>query len=277
MVKHPVPLSSMIVVVALGFITLIGISLFSPAIVINVAEEPGFEFKQKEKPSANKNIPVLLYHNIDGIGPFSISSKKLREQFRYIKNQGVTVISFQDLIELQKTNSTPDRKYAVISFDDGYLSSYSKLLPIAQEFDYPIVLFVYTDFIYDNAKNKMTWERLRELEKSGFDIECHTISHQDLARLSDSTDMEKRRDLFKELIVAREILELNLGKKINYIAYPYGSYNLKLLDATRLAGYAGAASTDYGANKSYNQNYLLKRHHIKSDYTLKNIEKILSM
>jgi len=231
--------------------------------------------KKDEIKSRLLSIPILLYHNIDGKGPFSIDLDIMRKHFQLLRTNNVRVIKLSELIERLEDPSPFDEKTVVISFDDGYFSMHTKLLPLVKEFGYPVTLFVYTDIIFNRAENSLTWKHLQEMEKAGIEVECHSISHSDLNMISKLETPENKKKLFEEIYLSKRIMELYLKKKIKYFAFPYGRYNLNLVEMCRRSGYRRVFSTDYGTNIITRNNYCLRRRHIKSDYSLEYIESLI--
>jgi len=56
--------------------------------------------------------------------------------------------------------------------------------------------------------------------------------------------------LIFELKGSKEILERKLGKKIKYLAYPFGSYNKTVEKCALSLGYKGLFTVDPGLNDS---------------------------
>ncbi len=232
--------------------------------------------KDKETRSRLLSIPILLYHNIDGKGPFSIDADTLREHFQLIRDRGMRVIPLRELIHKLEHPAPYREKVIAISFDDGYGSMYTKLLPLVQEFGYPVTLFVYSDNITLKSAKNLTWKRLRIMDRAGIDIQAHSITHCDLTQLSKKkSDPVARKRLFEEIYLSKKILELYMNKNIDLYAYPYGKYDLNIIDMTAKAGYRRAFSTDYGSNIITRDNFCLRRQHIKSSYTLSYIENLI--
>ena len=238
---------------------------------------PGFSVKKRNEYQAIDAVPILLYHDIDGNGPYSISQKMLRHHFEFFRLNNINVISLKELIDLQKKGLHPDRKSVAITVDDGYISAYTKILPLVREFNYPVTLFIYTDFIFEKSEKHMTWKMLKEMEKSGFDIQSHTVSHADLVKLASKGDKESLEKIKYELKQSKKIIEDKLDKRITLLAFPYGYYSPVLLDMARDAGYLKTFSTDYGANIALHSNYCYRRHHIKRDYNDAHLKKIVQM
>ncbi|HPN12112.1 MAG TPA: polysaccharide deacetylase family protein [Spirochaetota bacterium] len=231
--------------------------------------------KNRETATRLLAIPVLLYHNIDGKGPFSIDAATLREHFQLIRDRGIRVIPLRELIH-RLENPVPYReKVIVITFDDGYGSMSSKLLPLVKEFGYPVTLFVYVDMISLRSSKNLTWKKLRGMDRQGIDIQAHSMSHKDLVKLSKSKDPGDRRSLYEELYLSKRVQELYLNKNIDYYAFPFGRYDLTIIDLAANSGYRRVFSTDYGSNIITRDNYCLRRQHIKSSYSLNYIDNII--
>ena len=231
-----------------------------------------WEVRKKEARSRLLASPVLLYHNIDGRGAFSISLDTLRAHFELFSRNSVRVISFREYFKRLGDPRPFSGKVMIISFDDGFLSMYTKLLPLVREFRYPVTLFVYVDNVYHRARKNITWSQLRTMDREGVSIESHTISHADLTRLTARNTPESRRRLFEEMYCSKRILELYLHRKIRYLAFPYGRYNLEVIELSRYAGYERVLSTDYGPNIVTRNNYCIRRQHIKNSYPLEKIK-----
>ena len=219
-------------------------------------------------------VPIILYHNIDGKGPYSIPFDKLKRQFNLLKKNDIKVISLK-MLESHLNEHNPFREKVVsITFDDGYYSMYTKLMPLARSFGYPITLFVYVDAVVHKGAKSLTWNMLSIMEKNFIDIQSHSQSHQDLVKLYKQGTVESRYTLYREIYLSKRILELYLNKTIDYFAFPYGSYSIELTELCRDAGYKRVFSTDYGPNIITRDNYCLKRHHVKNSYPN---EKVLSL
>jgi peptidoglycan/xylan/chitin deacetylase (PgdA/CDA1 family) len=240
-----------------------------------IGKEIQWEEKKKESKSRLTTVPILLYHDIDGKGIYSLTKEGLRIHFQFIKDNNLKVIKLSELIKRLEKPAPFNDKVIVISFDDGFLSMYTKLLPLVKEFGYPITLFVYTDNIFTEANNNITWSKLKKIEEAGIDIECHSMSHSDLEELSAGKSELIQKKLFQEIYLSKRIIELYLDKTVDYFAFPYGRYNLKLIDFCRFSGYKRVFSTAYRSNIITRDNYCLGRGHIKNNYSINFIEEII--
>ena len=236
---------------------------------------PGWIYKEVEIKSRLLSLPIILYHNIDGNGEFSIDYEALKSHFFFFKDRKIKVIPLDQLIQKLENPGPFIENALVITFDDGFYSMHSKLQTLAKEFKYPVTLFVYADFIKPAGSGILTWNLLRAMDSEGIDIQCHSISHLDLTKFSQKDDIESKKMLFDEIYLSKRIIELYLRKKISYFAFPFGRYDLKTVDLAVNAGYRRVFSTDYGHNIITRDNFCLRRHHVKKAYSLDYIEKII--
>lgn len=84
----------------------------------------------------------------------------------------------------------------------------------------------------------MSVEQLKKLgENKLFTIEAHSATHAALA-------FHDKNYQDKELVENKFFLENILNKKIEILAYPYGSYNTNTINAAIDAGFTSAFTTD---------------------------------
>ena len=234
-----------------------------------------FESKKNAIRSRLLESPILLYHNIDGEGSYSIDSDTLRTQFQILRDENISVIPLAELVSRIENPSAFDKKVVVITFDDGYPSMYTKLLPIANEFKYPITLFVYTDFIHTRGEQPLGWKNLIEMDHGFIDIQSHSVSHTALAKISSQNGIDNGKKLFEEIYMSKRLLETYLEKEISFFSFPYGEYNQELMELCAKAGYRRVFSTDYGPNIITTDNFCLRRHHIKRDCSVELFKNII--
>ena len=93
--------------------------------------------------------------------------------------------------------------------------------------------FDYKDLIFD-------FDQLADLSKNNLiEIGSHTLTHAKLTSLNND-------EIFKELSVSKKIIEEKIKKKVNFLAYPYGSTNEvndKIIKIAEQVGYQMAFST----------------------------------
>jgi len=131
----------------------------------------------------------------------------------------------------------------LLCFDDGYECTFSDAFPILDRFGFKSMIFVPSGFIgKDNDWDHhllgrrfkhLNAEQLKILIKSGWVIGSHTITHRALTNL---TENEIRRELSESKTQLEDMFEI----PVNWISYPFGRYNKKIIEISREIGYRGA-------------------------------------
>lgn len=148
----------------------------------------------------------------------------------------------------------------MLTFDDGAMNNYEHAYPVLSQLGCTATFFVSTDYIggwsdWRGDKRKfriMGIDELKALREGGFEIGSHARQHVDLTSLSED-------DLDSQLRESRERLATILADDVPSLAYPYGLFNLKVVEATERAGYKCACSVIRGANQDADHPFALKR------------------
>jgi peptidoglycan/xylan/chitin deacetylase (PgdA/CDA1 family) len=209
-------------------------------------------------------VPVLCYHHFGMAcdSPLCMPADVFENQMQYLADNGFRVISLTRLYEfLQYRKSIPD-KAVVITIDDGYRSVYEIAYPILKRYGFPATLFIYTDFV-GKSSSAVTWKQLREMKAADFEIGSHTLSHCDLAkkREGEETPVYETR-IQQELVLSKQILDEQLEQDTIYFAFPYSSYNQRVLAICDQVGYRLALTVQRGGNPFFSDPMLLKRNQI---------------
>ncbi|WP_253200460.1 polysaccharide deacetylase family protein [Clostridium sp. CF012] len=185
----------------------------------------------------NKGIPVLMYHAIgyEKGNTARIPKEKFKAQMKYLKDNGYSTLTLDEAYDFFKTNKPVPQKSVVLTFDDGYVDNFLEALPILKEFGFKATYFIITNVV-DKSPGYMSLEQLKAMQANKMDIQSHTAKHEHLAKLS----YEEQVKTLKE---SKAFLEKSLGKKVQYIAYPYGEYSKETLTAVKKAGYTMAFTT----------------------------------
>jgi peptidoglycan/xylan/chitin deacetylase (PgdA/CDA1 family)/UDP-N-acetylglucosamine:LPS N-acetylglucosamine transferase len=206
----------------------------------------------------SKPFPILMYHKVpdaDINSPHKIfvSKDKFRKQLRFFKWRGFTSITFKDY--LAYSDGTIHAKHfpkkpLIISFDDGYLSSFENALPLCQKYNFKGVLFLLGDFglthnNWDKAEQYephnllMNNDHKKAFVAAGWEIGAHTMTHPNL---TEQTALE----IEHELISSKNNLEKELNIDVISFAYPFGYYNDRVKDLVKSAGFSYGIATDTG-------------------------------
>jgi peptidoglycan/xylan/chitin deacetylase (PgdA/CDA1 family) len=147
----------------------------------------------------------------------------------------VDVPRFEAVLAAISATASPAR--FVVTFDDGNHSDHAIALPRLKALGIPGLFFVLTGRM--GKPGSLAGSHLRELLDAGMAIGSHGADHRDWTRLSE-------RDLEAEVAGSRRLLQDVTGTFVEACAIPFGSYNHRVLDAVRRAGYLCAYTSDRG-------------------------------
>lgn len=222
----------------------------------------------KRDPSVPYSVPegvsVLMYHMIGNQqGNAAIMTEaNLRIQMNYLRDHGYHPITMQELYDYVTKGAPLPEKPVCITFDDGYLDSYTIVYPLMKEYGYPWTLFLITDDV-GKPYNRMTWDQLKEMADSHtVTIANHTLSHPKLHNLATAKEKEK------EIVEANQALKYHLEIDNPWLAYPYGDYDDEVVAIAKKAGIKMAVTTDAGRVHVGSYPYELKRVYIGNDISL---------
>jgi len=185
-------------------------------------------FYKKKKSSI---LVILQYHSV---------SRNKRDKFssqmrRLIRHS--TPVHADFLEQLNK-----GKKYSSVTFDDGFQNVLKNALPELYKLKIPATLFIPTGYLgqrqgwidqkghedYDeliiNAK------QLSNLPEELIMIGSHCVTHKDLTIL-------KKSEIEEELIKSKNDLENVINRKVDLVAFPFGSYNEEVIHLAKKVGY----------------------------------------
>ena len=180
--------------------------------------------------SATRAVPVLNYHQINDRDENSLTvhTDEFDEQMKYLSDNGYHTITPEEMMDAWENGTPLPEKPVILTFDDGYVDNYKTAYPILEKYNLKGTIFLISDFI-GTYPNYMTWAQVDEMQQSGLiDFESHTLSHPELDKIPAD-------QVWHQLDSSKKALEWRLGKPINFIAYPCGSYDEELERMTKPA------------------------------------------
>lgn len=164
---------------------------------------------------------ILAYHGIGDNDKFlEVSESAFKQQINYLKDKGFIFLHINDLLTFKK-------KAISLVFDDG-LSSIIKVEGFLKEKQIKFGVSLTSDKLEDNNNDYLKVKDLLRFDKCEF--YSHGKTHCDLINISKSK-------LQEELIISKQIIEEKIGQKINTFVYPFGKYNISIVEAVKDSGY----------------------------------------
>ena len=202
----------------------------------------------QQRPAVSVNASILLYHRFGPIvhDEMTVRTTTFRSHLDYLKQHGYQIVPLRTVIaHLLGKGPAPPPHSVVITVDDGHASVFTEMLPLVQEYHFPVTLFIYPSAI-SNASYAMKWDQLATLARTGlFDIQSHTYWHPNFKT-------ERKRlspEAFQSFVTMqftkpRAVLKSKLGVDADMLAWPFGIYDDELIAKAREAGYVAAFTLD---------------------------------
>lgn len=216
--------------------------------------------------SKTVRVPVLNYHCIDnnifGVKDMFVSVENFEKQMKFLKSKGYNTITFEDL---GRIGSIKLKRPIMITFDDGYKDNYTNAYPILKKYKLRATIFLITSML--GRKNYLNAEELHKMADV-MDIESHTVHHKYLTRLTDE-------EIEYEVKNSQAYLEKLLNKNITALAYPYGSYDGKVISVIKKY-YKYGLATGYGRLHGIRErNYEIKRIGISNRTDIRSFKRLI--
>jgi peptidoglycan/xylan/chitin deacetylase (PgdA/CDA1 family) len=210
-------------------------------------------------------VPILYYHQVaEGVSPKQgVSPLSFKAQIDYLQKKRCHTIGFEDLANHLRTGHPLPPRPVIISFDDGYLNTFTCAYPILKKAGFKATTFVVSGFIggetcWEGAGKHfvplMTRENILIMSADGFDFGGHTRTHKNLASIS-------LAEAKREIESGKNDLEDLLQKPIHSFAYPYGNFNDQIIALVKECGFMAARIVH--TDNTHRQEDLLKLRCVK--------------
>jgi biofilm PGA synthesis lipoprotein PgaB len=249
-------------------------------------------------------LHVLAYHDVrDDVVPdvdsdqYAISTANLIAHFQWLREHGFTPVSVEQIVQARAGGPALPANPVLLTFDDGFRSLYTHVLPLLEIFDYPALAAIVTGWIETDpdvtqAGRKLTradfltWDEVRALAASGR-IELASHSHdfhrgipgnpqgneqpaavtRAYASHGYEDDATYRERVHADLAASVRALARETGRSPRAIAWPYGAHNATLMAAAHELGLTLTLTLADGRNELSTATPKIKlgRHLVRGD------------
>lgn len=184
---------------------------------------------RKEKPRL-----IIYYHGVR-----NTERNGFERQISYLARR-CRVLS---LTELVRTSNYGREALVAITFDDGFVSAAENGWPVLKKYGLKAAMFIPIGNLgqrpqwfvgdpwgHDRSELVIGRELAAKLDREGFEMLSHTVSHAVLTELGAD-------HLEVELVQSRQKLEEIVGHEVAIVSYPLGKYNEKVVAVSKQAGY----------------------------------------
>jgi peptidoglycan/xylan/chitin deacetylase (PgdA/CDA1 family) len=202
-----------------------------------------------------------MYHVI-GVAPTGapnpdlyVTPEEFVAQMRYLSKHGYHAVTLQEVYDFWHNGGTLPNKPIVISFDDGSKPHFTIVAPLLNELGWPGVL----NLVVGRHKLRFNKPFIRAMITAGWEIDSHTVAHNDLPGLS-------AKELAFEVGDSRKRLQKLYGIPVNFFCYPSGRFDDAGVAAVKKAGYLGATTTVGGLARP-GEPFLMRRVRVSGGHT----------
>lgn len=232
-------------------------------------------------------LTVIGYHEItdhkDALIPsYAVTAQQFSEHIDWLQNNGYHFINVDQLIKAHQGKYTLPTKPVLLTVDDGYQSFYQNAYPIVRAKKIPVVLAVVGSWLEPKASQKvdfggeeitrnkiLSWNELKEMQNSGFvEIASHSYHlHRGvnanpqgnsepaaITRIYDSntktyeSDANYQARVYQDLKKNNELLQAHGLRSPRVMVWPYGRYNMQLVQISKQLGMPITITLDDGAD-----------------------------
>ncbi|MDY0034997.1 MAG: polysaccharide deacetylase family protein [Zoogloea oleivorans] len=194
-----------------------------------------------------KQVQILMYHRVGNFpgrvkahGALYCHLPRFRAQMKMFKVLGYGVISLDEAAAGLRGDAPLPPRPLVLTFDDAYVDFLENAAPVLKAHGYPATVYAVSSLVGKTSAwvapeglepaPLMNASQLREVQDLGFTIGSHTVTHPRLADADDARIHAEMRD-------SKRALEDILGQRVEHFCYPYGSHDLRAVEAAAAAGY----------------------------------------
>ncbi len=209
----------------------------------------GCSRREEPLPGEPGKIIVLMYHRIVNGEPANLyerSAENLEMDFKYLENNNVKVLCFNDLESILKSGKMPAGNTAIITFDDGDNSWYTIVRPLLLKYRMRATFFLWAYMV--DHDSFITWDEVEDMSnyvlpggEHPFIFGSHTYSHQYLFRNKGdfANGTEYNAFLDYELGESKKLIEQHTYGTVSAMSLPYGdgAGEAEIISAAQRNGY----------------------------------------
>ena len=211
-------------------------------------------------------VPIIMYHEVKTyhLGKDVISPYEFESDLAYLAKHHYTTINITDLVGYVYYDQELPENPVILTFDDGYLSTYKYVFPLIKKYHMKIVFSIIgkntDDFtrIPDNNidYSHVTWDQLNEMIATGYvEVQNHSYNLHKISytrygctQKFNESFIEYEGVLRKDVGSLQEKILYMTGELPNTFTYPYGKSSKNTDLILRKLGFKATLSCKYGIN-----------------------------
>ncbi len=206
---------------------------------------------------------ILVLHRVVKEQPSTFIDVTIKSLKHILKSDNCDFLSIDQVLN-QKEKPDKSKKFICLTFDDGYSSDYSIVLPELKKKNAYASFFIVTDWI--DTPGYLTKKQVKDLSTSGMQIGSHSKSHPNFLEM---TSEERLNELKQSKLVLEEII----GKEVTSFSFPFGFFNETCTQEVFSVGYQVCCNSMHGHSKTNSS--IMRRNSINANSSTSRIDKII--
>ncbi|MBO5222797.1 MAG: polysaccharide deacetylase family protein [Clostridia bacterium] len=209
--------------------------------------------------SSGIELPILMYHSVgynDRVhSAYLLSPEAFEADLVWLKNHGYHTVFLSEVIDYVDGKGGLPEKPVVITLDDGFLNSFTYVLPLLQKYDMKATVSVVGSFCEAYTQHPdpnpayayLAWSDVRALVDSGLvEIGNHTYDMHSVGvrrgcmRKADESVASYASALSSDLSRLQSMLREQVGITPTVFAYPYGAVSSEAVYVLQSLGFRAA-------------------------------------
>ena len=146
-----------------------------------------------------------------------------------------------------KTWANDSKSAFSFSFDDCFESQYIYARPVLDKYGFKATFYLIAGSLVDQGQQKIwrygTWDEFKQMADEGHEMGAHTMTHPDLTTLPVG-NINTRNTIDYEMYWSKDSIEIKTGHAVITLAYPYTTYNSKVINEAAKYFEASRAGND---------------------------------
>ena len=233
------------------------------------------------RPSDTPSLRILYCHYV-----FDDQCQEFENIIRYLQSIA-KFVGIDEVVTILEGKKSIEHNLFHLTFDDGFKNIITNALPIMREYGVPATFFVPTAIIsappeeverycrvatnYPSVIEVASWDDLGKASTVGLEIGSHTRTHARFAEVSNS-----KAAIEDEICGSKAEVERRLGRKCNYISWPYGRLvdaDTRSLEVVQRAGYRACFGAFRGrVIPNATDPFRVPRHHFEVEWPLSHVK-----
>ncbi len=233
------------------------IFFFVSFIVLSTVVLQAFASGPEEKTTTQTiELPIVMYHHVSPkehlLGEYVLSVQQLEQDLIYLKENGYSTITTSQLLAWCDGRGTLPEKPVMITFDDGYESTFVYALPLLEQYGMHGVVAVigsvaqqYSDIPDHNLDySHMNWDTIAEMDAgSVMEVQCHTYNmHKLSSRKGCGPKSGESYEAYQTALVNdinqfQTQFSAHTGHTCDVLALPFGFYSKDTISIAKDLGF----------------------------------------